>query len=309
MRIAVLFILLGCGLLSFGQKKQVCFSVDDLPFVSYGITDTIKLKQLMDKLIHSMEYNHIPAIGFVNERKLYDNGRLSKFQLSLLRSWIDHGLGIGNHTFSHSDYNSVSFKDYTKDILRGETVTNQLLKRKGQSVRYIRHPFLHVGNSRAKADSLNEFLTNHGYKVAPVTIDNEEYLFALAYQRAADKKDTNLMMQIGRDYVDYMERKVKYFETQASNLFGRNVSQILLIHANSLNSDYADSLAKMFLKNDYAFISMDKALEDEVYKTEVTVFGNWGISWIDKWALSQGKKGSFFKDEPPTPEYITKLAQ
>jgi hypothetical protein len=79
-----------------------------------------------------------------------------------------------------------------------------------------------------------------------------------------------------------------------------------LLHASLLNANAMDSLAQMFRRNGYEFITMAKALEDEAYKTEITKYGNWGISWIDRWALSQGKKGDFFKGDPVTPEYIKK---
>jgi viroplasmin and RNaseH domain-containing protein len=165
-----------------------------------------------------------------------------------------------------------------------------------------------VGNSKEKNDSLNNFLSDHGYTIAPVTIDNEDYLFALAYKRAKDNENFALMKKIGSDYIDYMEHKLKYFEKQVYLLFGREINQILLIHANLLNADYLDSLAKMFLKNNYEFVTMEEALKDNVYQTNITVYGKWGISWIDRWALSQGKKGDFFKDEPATPDYIKKLS-
>ncbi len=51
------------------------------------------------------------------------------------------------------------------------------------------------------------------------------------------------------------------------------------------------------------------SLQDKVYETEISSYGNWGISWIDRWALSKGKKGEFFKGEPSTPEYIVELAK
>jgi myosin-crossreactive antigen len=138
-----------------------------------------------------------------------------------------------------------------------------------------------VGNTKDKADSLNDFLVKHGYKVAPVTIDNEDYLFALAYKRAQDKKDQDLKLMIGTDYVKYMELKLQYFEKEANKLFGRDIKQILLLHTSSLNSDYVDTLADMFRKNNYEFISMDKALEDNAYKSEITKYRNWGITWLD----------------------------
>jgi peptidoglycan/xylan/chitin deacetylase (PgdA/CDA1 family) len=309
MKILGLLILIITGLSTFGQKKQVCFSFDDLPVVSYGITDQGYQKNLMNKLILSLKKNKIPAIGFVNEIKLFDDKYMSTFQLGLLKSWVNNGLEIGNHTYSHSDYNKTSFNDYSQNILKGETVTKTILKGKGKTIKYFRHPYLHVGNTKAKADSLSEFLVKHGYTVAPVTIDNEDYLFAIAYKRAQDKGDRNLKLKIGTDYVRYMELKLQYFEKEANKLFGRDIKQILLLHASSLNSDYIDSLAIMFRKNNYEFISMDKALKDNAYKSEITKFGNWGITWLDKWAMSQGKKGDFFKDEPITPDYIKKLSE
>ena len=309
MRMLPLFLLLFSGLIAFGQPKQVCFSFDDLPLVSYGITDTIFQKKTFYKLVNSLNKNKIPAIGFVNESNLYDETVPDRFQVELLKVWANSGLDLGNHTFSHPDYNSVGFRAYSEDILKGETITKEILKSRGNQLRYFRHPFLHVGNSKAKADSLSDFLIKKGYQVAPVTIDNEDYLFALAYKRAAVKKETGLMIQIGLDYVNYMEKKLNYYERQANKLFGRDISQILLMHASSLNSDYIDSLIIMFKKNNYTFVNMEKATEDEAYKTEVTAFGNYGISWLDRWALSKGKKGDFFRGDPASPGYIVKLAE
>ena len=303
-----IYFILCCSLL-FAQKKQVCFSFDDLPVVSYGIADTVFQKELIDNLISGIKKNAIPAIGFVNEKKLYNEEELNQFQIELLKNWADHDLELGNHTFSHPDYNSVSFNDYTQDILRGETITRRILSSKGKIIKYFRHPFLHVGNTKEKADSLEDFLFIHGYIAAPVTIDNEDYLFAVAYKRAKVKKDTLFIKQIGQDYINYMEKKLKYYEMQSNRLFGRNIKQILLLHTSWLNSDYIDSLAVMFGRNNYKFITMAQALEDDVYKTKITVYGTWGISWIDRWALSKGKNKDFFKDEPETPGYIKELSK
>ena len=306
---AVTFFLL-FSLLTFGQEKQVCFSFDDLPVVSYGISDTIFQKGLIENLISGLKKNDIHAVGFVNEKKLYNQeGKINQFQVELLKSWIDYGLELGNHTFSHPDYNLVSFKDFTQNVLKGETITKEILSQKGKTIKYFRHPFLHLGNTKEKADSLDNFLYNHGYKTAPVTIDNEDYLFAVAYKRAKVKNDTLLAKQIGYDFVNYIEKKLKYYEMQSNRLFGRDIKQILLLHASWLNSDYIDSLAAIFKKNSYEFVSMDRALEDNIYKTEITVYGNWGISWIDRWALSKGKRADFFKDEPETPGYIKELSK
>jgi len=309
MKTPLLFLFLLSTFVTVGQSRQVCFSFDDLPVVNYGVTDTLFHRQLTDKLVGSLARNHIPAIGFVNEQKMYENGKVSRFQLELLKSWVDNGLDLGNHTYSHPDYNIVSYRDFTADLLKGETLTRKLLQEKGKTLKYFRHPFLHVGPTKAKADSLDAFLKEHHYTVAPVTIDNEDYLFALAYHRAYFQKDTMLMKRIGADFLTYMEAKMKYYEKQSIALFGREIPQIMLLHASLLDSDYVDALVAIYRKNGYGFVNMDRALEDDAFQTPITVYGKWGISWIDKWALSRGKKGEFFREEPLTPEYIHQLSK
>lgn len=294
--------------LQLAQNKNVCFSFDDLPVVNYGMTDTTFQKILLENLILNLNKYKIPAIGFVNENKLYDD-TINPFQVSLLKEWVKNGFDLGNHTFSHLDYNKVNFFNFTKDLLKGENISKQILNKENKSLKYFRHPFLHMGNTKEKADSLNDFLHNNSYKTAPVTIDNEDYLFALAYQRANVKNDSVLANQIGKDFVKYIEKKLHYFESQSQKLFGKNINQILLLHASWLNSDYIDSIADLFIKNGYRFVSMDEALKDKIYSTPINVYGNWGISWVDRWALSKGKKGIFFKNEPLTPEYIKRLAK
>ena len=310
MKLLTVIIFLLINIVSYGQQqKQVCFSFDDLPVVNYGIKDSTYQKDLFNKIVLSLQTNNVPAIGFVNEKKLYDDKGIIQYQVDLLRKWSTSELELGNHTFSHPDYNKVSFQYYTDDILKGEIIVKGILNEQDKQIKYFRHPFLHVGNTKARADSLNAFLIKHNYLVAPVTIDNADYLFALAYKRTKEKNDTALMYTIGHDYIDYMEKKLKYFEMQSNNMFGRDISQILLLHASMLNSDYLDSLIALYKANNYVFVSMDEALKDTAYKTEITVYGNWGISWIDKWALSAGKKGEFFEEDPETPDYIKKLAE
>lgn len=291
-----------------GQQKQVCFSLDDLPVVNHEITDSTYQKNLFNKIIHSLESNNVPAIGFVNERKLYTNGVIIKYQVDLLRNWAARGLELGNHTFSHPDYNTVSFDFYTDNIMKGEIIVKKILSEQHKQIKYFRHPFLHVGNTKAKADSLSEFLSSHHYLAAPVTIDNDDYLFALAYSRAKAKNDAALMNTIGHDYITYMEKKLNYYEKQSTYLFGRNIRQILLLHTSLLNADYLDALIALYRAHNYSFVSMDNALDDPAYKTEITVFGKWGISWIDKWALSGGKK-ELLQEDPTTPDYIRKMAE
>jgi len=298
----ILFLLVSINLC--GQHKEICITLDDLPTVSYDFKDIGFQESIINKLIATFDRYSIPAIGFVNESKLFKGGELDPQKVNLLKIWLAAGYELGNHTYSHPSYHRVSYKKFTEDILKGEKVCRELTKNYGTEYQYFRHPFLHIGLTPEKHDSLKVFLIDHGYVEAPVSIDNDDYIFAYAYSKAMVKQDVELMNRIGHDYIDYMEQKLIYFEAQSEKLLGRNIKHILLLHSNAINADYLDKLAERYKKLGYSFISMANALTDPAYQKKITAYNNWGISWIDRWALSAGKKGDFFKEDPATPEYV-----
>lgn len=305
-RIALLLIFCLCHFVILCQH-QVCFTFDDLPVVGYHHNSISHQREITNKLVAALVKHSVPAIGFVNETKLYVDGRPDRARINLLKQWLENGLELGNHTFAHTNFHRVSFKEYTDDILKGETITKPLAEQYKKPYRYFRHPYLRIGKTQARHDSLNNFLHDHGYAEAPVTIDNTDYLFASAYDKAWSANDDDMMKKIRESFIQYMEEKLLFYQQQSHKLFGRNISHILLLHANALNADCLDELVALYKKHNYDFVSLQTALKDEAYKTAITSYGDWGISWLDRWALSAGKRGDFFAGDPETPEFIIEL--
>ncbi len=290
------------------QPREVCFTIDDLPTVPYNIQRADYQLEITEDLLATLDKYQIPAIGFVNEGKLYRNGVLDLNRVNLLERWLQRGYELGNHTFSHINYHITPLSEYAEEITRGQQITGPLMQQHQRTLTYFRHPYLRIGLTKAHHDSLRHFLEQRQYQEAPVTIDNDDYLFAKAYHNALVGEDSALMQQIGSEYVRYMEDKLIHFELAAEILEERAVKQILLLHANKLNADYLDELAMMYQRRQYTFITLQEALTDPVYQQEITAYGDWGISWLDRWALSRGKT-DFFKNDPPTPAHIIQLAE
>ncbi len=309
MRLLLYFFFSISWLNSVAQQKRLCITVDDLPTVAYGVGgDELKM-EITKGLVDAFKKYQVPAIGYVNEGKLYKEGKLSKKEVALLELWYASGLELGNHTYSHWDYNRVTYADFTNDILKGEQVTRKLAAKHKAEYNYFRHPFLHVGATQARADSLSSFLKEHQYIEAPVTIDNTDYLFAKAYSDAYKISNTGLMKKIGDSYVSYMEEKLIFYEAMSDSLFNRKIDQILLIHASLLNAHHIENLIQVYQKHGYTFISQTEVLKDPAYQEKITKFGSYGISWMDRWALSRGKRGAFFEGDPETPEFIVELTK
>jgi hypothetical protein len=146
------------------------------------------------------------------------------------------------------------------------------------------------------------------YKEAPATIDNSDYIFARAYELALRDGNAELSRTIGKSYISYMIENIRYFEIQSEKLVGRQISQILLIHANILNGDYLATLLQAIEDEGYKFVSMQEALEDAVYQTEDKFVTRSGLSWIHRWAISRGETSSFFGGQPHCPNYVQKIA-
>lgn len=309
MKIIKLFFLLILAVSAEAQSKpprSIAVTIDDLPVVSPR-RDLKNRQEITRKLIAHITKAKIPAIGFVNEIKLYTDGKRDQAQIDLLKQWTAANLELGNHTFSHLSLHDNPLEKYKAEILQGEIITKELLAAKNQKIRYFRHPYLWTGLSLEVKNDLNSFLAEHDYAIAPVTIDNADWIFASAYEKAFAKNDKKLMRQIGASYVPYLEAKMDYWERQSVKLFGREIKQILLLHANFINSDYFDDIARMLKKRNYKFVTLENALTDEAYKIPDTFVKRNGISWLHRWALAKGRE-TVLPDEPKTPDFVLKAA-
>jgi peptidoglycan/xylan/chitin deacetylase (PgdA/CDA1 family) len=312
MKKSFVFIIFGCLVLfqisAGAQTKErfVAVTIDDLPVVAKN-SDLRVRQEITRKLLAHIKKARVPAIGFVNEEKLYRDGKPDEAEIALLQSWLDAGLELGNHTYSHPSLHNISLEKYTEEILKGEIITKELLAKKKMQMRYFRHPFLHSGLDLETKQKLGDFLQTHKYTIAPVTLDNSDWIFARAYDNAIEKKDKNLQKRVGEAYLAYLDTKLDYWERQSVKLFEREIRQMMLLHANTINSDYFDDVAKVFKKRGYKFITLEEALKDEAYKLPDTFTRKAGISWLHRWALAKGKD-FVLPNEPSTPEWIMKEA-
>lgn len=281
------------------STREVCFTIDDLPWISAVPQNPATVERHTRALLTALETHRIPAIGFVNEGKLRRADAVDPRQVALLQQWLDAGLELGNHTFSHRDLHTTPLDAFLEDVSSGDQVIAQLLAASGRRPRYFRHPMLHTGRSLEVKHGLESYLARRGYRVAPVTIDNYDYVFARAFDRAAEKDRARVLDA----YIAYMTAIVAFYEQQSQLIVGREIRQTLLLHANALNAVALPRLARMFEQRGYTFITLDRALEDPAYALEDTYTGPAGITWLHRWALTQGTRG-IFAGEPTVPEWI-----
>ncbi len=281
------------------RSRRIVVTVDDLPAVR---GDYATMFDVTSKLINIFKVYDIPAVGFVNEVKLYWTGNPEPY-IKLLQMWIDAGLEIGNHSYSHFDPNNTSLEEYTQDIIKGEKVTKSLLRRAGSDIVWYRHPFLHTGPTPEYEKKLNRFLVEHGYRVAPVTLQNRDWVYAAVYREALKNKDQRQMQKIVDAYVEYMREITIFWEDMSEKHFGYEIPQVALFHASQLNAGHFDKAARMFKERGYEFVTLNEALKDEAYAQELG-FSEQGMSWLFRWMLAKNVK---LPEEPKEQEFIQDL--
>jgi peptidoglycan/xylan/chitin deacetylase (PgdA/CDA1 family) len=245
------------------------------------------------QLLKPCRDQQVPVIGFVNEGRQAELGVDGLSQI--LDLWLDSGADLGNHSYSHLNINNVPLDEYTADIVRGEPILRAALAAHSRTLRYYRHPFLFTGPTPEIKKGMQDFLDRHGYRVAPVTLDDADYQFAALYTRPEYRE------RVRAAYVPYMESIAAFFEARSIEVVGREFPQVLLLHANQLNADLMPDLLAMFRRRGYTFVSLDRALADEAYRLPDDYAGRGGFSWIHRWSQTKGMPP---KGEPDPPAWV-----
>src|SRR6266436_3877141 len=158
------------------------------------------ITEMTTKLLAALQQQKIPAVGFVNEKKVYKWGEVDA-RIKALQMWLDAGFDLGNHTYSHMSLNQAGLKTWEDDVVQGESVLKLLLAEHSKKLRYFRHPYLDTGRDLLTRREAEAFLVERGYRIAPVTLDGWDWMFAGLYEDAKRRSDTALQQQIVKEYL------------------------------------------------------------------------------------------------------------
>jgi peptidoglycan/xylan/chitin deacetylase (PgdA/CDA1 family) len=268
--------------------RQVAVTIDDLPGGMADRLPAADITAMTTKLLTTLRDQNIPVVGFVNERKLYQPGQVDE-RIKVLQMWLDYGFELGNHTFNHASLNQVGLKAWEDQVIQGESVTRILLAPRKMKLRYFRHPYLDTGRDLQTRRQAEAFLVDRGYRIAPITLDGWDWMFAGLYEDAKKRGDTDLQQRIVKDYLAHHDAVFAYEEQLSAKIVGYEPKQILLLHASNLEADHIGELLEVLRKRGYRFITLEDALSDAAYSLPDTYVGEGGTDWISHWAITQGK--------------------
>ncbi len=246
----------------FAQGREIAITIDDLPFVGSANNNPAKLQREYDRFMQMLQVlidNKVPATGFVIA------GTIERGQWELLQKFQQAGFILGNHTYSHANLNTMSGEKYIANVDQADKILTPLMT----GTKYFRYPYLAEGTG-SKKKQVQNYLASRNYVIAPVTVDSKDFVFNKQFYAIPYRLRTQSLGQLKKRYLAYIWNQTLKAESRAKNRAKNSSSgkQILLIHANLLNSHCLADIIDLYRKNGYRFISLTDALKEPAPSAE-----------------------------------------
>jgi peptidoglycan-N-acetylglucosamine deacetylase len=246
--------------LASGQQMAVTF--DDLP-VHGAMPPGMTRLEIAQSILKTLKREKLPAVyGFVNGGRGADDPS----SLSVLQIWRRAGQPLGNHTWAHLDLNKETPEEFGAEVLRNEPLLRSLMA-KG-AWHWLRYPFLHEGDTVEKRRAVRSWLVAHGYKIAEVSMDFEDYLWNEPYARCVAMRDEASIAKLHDSYLAVADQYYGVFRELSQLVYGRDVKYVLLMHVGAFDARMLPELLKLYRANGVKFITLPDAMSDPAYRDD-----------------------------------------
>ena len=274
-------------------QSNVAITFDDVPN-----TKKFEKDDFQAKLLNQLDTLEIPVAVFINEGMVYKTQFVVK-NFDLLNQWAKRDYStLGNHTFAHSRYSDVGYEKFTADIEKGEVITRELATLYKKQLKYFRFPYNDLGKDSLQQHLIETFLEENEYISAPFTIESSDWVFNYLYEYYLKCNKKQEAKRIANSYINTTLEYFSYFDSLSVKQYGRHINQIYLCHDNSLNADYISLLVEKLKEQGYSFVSLDEAMQDDVYMQENNYYKKWGVSWMYRWMTNNIEIKRLMNNEP-----------
>jgi len=288
LRLTVLYFFLA----SAGSAQKVAITFDDLP-LNGDLPPGVTRVQIARDVVALLKARRLPAAyGFVNGKKL--EGNLDAAEA--LKIWAA-AEPVGNHTYGHLNLNANSAEAFEREIDQNEP-TLELLAGKDSDWHWFRYPFLHEGDEIEKRRAVRAYLEAHGYRVAQVTLDWEDYLWNSAYARCAAKNDAQSIAWLRSSYLSNESSYLDLGRELAKTVYGHDIHHVLLLHLGAFSSTILPDALDLMQTKGFTWVSLQEAQGDPVYEGDPDVRSTHGGTLLELWMEAKKIKFPAVMEKP-----------
>jgi peptidoglycan/xylan/chitin deacetylase (PgdA/CDA1 family) len=261
-------------------RPEIAFTFDD---PTTKDSANLTTREINGRILAALATHRIKAALFVCGMRIdSDAGH------QLVNDWDTHGHLIGNHSYSHLNFNEVTLPEFEADFAKNEP----LIRSYRQFQRLFRYPYFKEGDTVQKRDGMRSFLVGRGYRHGRATIDASDWAISARLQkRVAENPQADLAGY--RDfYLQHIWERAQYYQSLATRLLTQPVRHTVLLHHKALNAFFLNDLIAMFIAKGWMAVNAEYAYEDPVYDRQPNIVPA-GESLI--WALAK-ESGRFTQE-------------
>jgi peptidoglycan/xylan/chitin deacetylase (PgdA/CDA1 family) len=270
----------------------VALTFDDLPAAG-SLPPGENRTRIAASLAAELRAKHLEGTyGFVNASKLQNDPDAQQ----ALHVWVDGGMNIGSHTWSHISLTSNSAEAFEKDIALNEEALAAYAG--GRDWHWFRYPFLWEGDTLDKRRAVRSYLREHGYRVAQVSLDFEDYAWNDAYARCAAKQDAAAIAWLKQSYLETATEYIRMGREEQQIAFGHEISNVILLHATAFTTLMLPDLVNLLRTQGFQFASLPDVEKDPAYALDPDAALKYGGTLPDQFMDSRHLPYPAFKPKP-----------
>ncbi|MGA2674101.1 MAG: polysaccharide deacetylase family protein [Terracidiphilus sp.] len=270
----------------------VALTFDDLPAAG-SLPPGENRSKIAAALAGELKVLHLEGTyGFVNAVKLENDPDAQQ----ALRIWLDAGMNIGSHTWSHISLTDNTAEAYEREIALNEPALAQYAG--ARDWHWFRYPFLWEGDTLEKRHAVRMYLREHGYHVAEVTLDFEDYAWNDAYARCSAKGDTAAIEWLKQSYLDTAAEYIRLGREEEDIAFGHEIPNVMLLHATAFTTLMLPDLVELLRKQGFRFAKLPEVEQDPAYAQDPDAALKYGGTLPDQFMDSRKLPYPAFKPKP-----------
>ena len=241
---------------------QVALTFDDVPAAG-GLPEGETRTAIATRLADELRANHIQDVyGFVVADGLSEDPDMQQ----ALRVWVDKGMRIGNHTWSHPELSNTSAAAYEQEIARDEPVLRAYAQ--GHDWHWFRYPYLEEGDTVAKREQVRTWLRSHGYRIAEVTLNFNDDEWSDPYSRCLAKGDQADIAWLEQSYMENAAEFIRVGREEQQIAFGHEIPNVLLLHETAFTTLMLPRLIELLRQEGFRFTALRRVERNRIYSRD-----------------------------------------
>jgi peptidoglycan/xylan/chitin deacetylase (PgdA/CDA1 family) len=271
--------------------QKVAITFDDLP-LNGPLPPGVTRAEITRDVLAILKKRHLPPVyGFINAKRLEGNADGA----DALRLWAG-AEPVGNHTYSHMDLEQNTPEAFEREIEQNEPAL-ELLSQK-DDWHWLRYPYLHEGDTVEKRRAVRAYLKAHGYRIAQVTLDWEDYLWNTAYARCASKNEGKSIAWLRSSYLSTASEFVDLGREQAKLVYGHEINYVLLLHLGAFSSTILPDALDLLKKKGFTLVTLEEAESDPAYVDDPDAGLHDAGTLLDQWMQTKQIKYPEHAEKP-----------